>query len=104
MDYRARAYCRNSLRVGDSRRVGRAATRMAGSSQRDLLRRLGVQMIEVDARIIGGFDFVYRFYSHSGKPLTAFRLFANDDEAIEWFRANFPDDYKRGVEMRRYED
>lgn len=57
---------------------------------------------EVDSRIIGGFDFVYRFFTRAGRPLTAFRLFSDDKEAIDWFKENFPDDYKAGAEMRRY--
>ena len=26
--------------------------------------------------------------------------FENDEQAVEWFKANYPDEYKHGVEMR----
>lgn len=62
-------------------------------------------MIEyVDGTVIGTFYHAYRFYYWDGHRLTRTMYFVDDDEAEAWFRENYPDEYKVGVEMRCYTD
>lgn len=56
------------------------------------------------AIIIGAFTWPYEFWTRDGKrQICQRRLFESDDEAEQWFKEHYPDDYKIGVEMRRYE-
>lgn len=61
-------------------------------------------MIEqVDGTIIGEFTYPFEFWTRDGKRQIASGFFANDDEAIEHFKSHYPDWFRQGVEMRRYE-
>lgn len=55
------------------------------------------------AIIIGPFTWPYEFWTRDGKTkITDRRLFESDEQAEAWFKENYPIEYKRGVEMRRY--
>ena len=46
----------------------------------------------------------YKFYSN-GKPIHYdFVHFDTDAEAVHWFSQNYPDHFKAGVEMRRWDN
>lgn len=56
------------------------------------------------AVVIGAFTWPYEFWTRDGKcQISPRRLFESDDEAEQWFRERYPDEYKRGAEMRRFE-
>jgi hypothetical protein len=57
---------------------------------------------EVNGIIIGPVTFAYRFYTETDpkEPITGFEYFSNDDEAIAWFKENYPEHFKAGAEMR----
>lgn len=67
-------------------------------------------MIEsVDGIIIGQMLVPYEFWideprleyvTRRGKRRIAKNCFENDEEAVAWFKENYPVEYKRGVEMR----
>lgn len=60
---------------------------------------------DVNGTVIGGFSHPYEFWIDEPYPLcckrkVASNWFEDDEEAIAWFKENYPDEYKRGVEMR----
>ena len=64
---------------------------------------------EVNGVIIGPITFPYEFWIDKPRPEYVDRNrkrrvakgnFENDEQAVEWFKANYPDEYKHGVEMR----
>jgi hypothetical protein len=72
-----------------------------------MLRGFGEE--EVDGVIIGPITFPYEFWIDEPRPEYADRNgkrrvtkgnFENDEQAVEWFKTNYPDEYKYGVEMR----
>lgn len=56
---------------------------------------------EVDATVIGSFCWPYEFW-RDGKRI-AHGHFESDAEAEAWFKENYADEYRVGVEMRRFE-
>jgi len=56
----------------------------------------------VRGTVIGSFLYLYEFWS--GERLICREFLANDDEAEKWFKENYPDAYRAGVEMRCYDD
>jgi hypothetical protein len=67
---------------------------------------------EVNGIIIGGNTNTYQFWHKVRRlsdnavidePITSKQQFDNDDQAITWFRANYPTEYAAGAEMRVYE-
>jgi hypothetical protein len=59
----------------------------------------------VNGTVIGKMTLPYRFYTtdlDDPKPITKMMWFANDTEAIEWFKENHPKAFKVGAEMRCY--
>ena len=64
---------------------------------------------DVNGIVIGDFLVPYEFwideprpgYQHRhGKRCVAKKWFENDEQAVEWFKENYPDEYKHGAEMR----
>jgi hypothetical protein len=44
--------------------------------------------------------FPYAFFTEEGERITQTMLFKSDAEAIAWFKAGWPTAFKRGAEMR----
>ena len=72
-----------------------------------MLRSFGEE--EVSGIVIGPVTFPYEFWieeprpeyvDRNGKRRVAKGNFENDEQAVEWFKANYPDEYEQGVEMR----
>lgn len=65
----------------------------------------------VRGTIIGDITYPYEFWieeevSYQSKPVSrriAKSFFRNDTEAVEWFKENYPNEFKHGVEMRAYD-
>jgi hypothetical protein len=66
---------------------------------------------DVRGIIIGGFTFPYEFWTEK-KPWGCGidipikidkRHFSNDEDAIEWFKEKYPEEFKAGVEMRVFD-
>ncbi len=68
----------------------------------------------VRGTIIGDVTFPYQFWIteklHPSLPdrytvtrKVADRFFVNDKQAVEWFKENYPNEYKHGVEMRCFD-
>ncbi len=68
---------------------------------------------DVRGIIIGGFTFPYEFWTEK-KPLGSCgidilsvkidkRHFLNDEDAVEWFKEKYPEEFKAGVEMRVFD-
>ena len=62
----------------------------------------------VRGTIVGGEHHIgqrrYKFYTKDGKPITyVWQFFDNDAQAEAWFQEQFPEHYKRGVEMRSWD-
>ena len=66
----------------------------------------------VNGFIIGGDERPYEFWideprreyvDKNGKRKVAAKWFLNDDEAVAWFKANYPAEFAHGVEMRVWE-
>lgn len=66
---------------------------------------------EVNGVIVGGETNTYQFWHKVRRlvdgviveePITRKMEFETDDEAIAWFRTNYPDAYTAGAEMRVY--
>lgn len=56
------------------------------------------------AVIIGAFTWPYQFWTRDGKrQIGREMLFESDDEAESWFKEHYPEEYKIGVEMRKFE-
>ncbi len=64
---------------------------------------------EVSGGVIGPIAFPHEFWIDEPRPEYADRAgkrrvakgnFENDEQAVEWFKMNYPDEYKHGVEMR----
>ena len=66
---------------------------------------------DVDGIVIGDVTFPYEFWIKEPRPewqhkrgvplrKVAGRSFKNDADAVEWFRENYPAEFKQGVEMR----
>lgn len=61
---------------------------------------------DVSGTIIGDVTFPYQFWTINepyGNSCIAKNFFKSDEDAISWFKNNFPDWYKKGVEMRIYD-
>ena len=66
---------------------------------------------DVSGIVIGDITFPYQFWLHDkdtvpGQTLSrcvARNHFANDNDAAEWFKTNFPSEFVHGVEMRVYD-
>lgn len=63
----------------------------------------------VNGIVIGAMLVPYEFWideprreyvTRNGKRRVARGGFENDQQAVEWFKENYPDEYKQGVEMR----
>lgn len=63
----------------------------------------------VSGTIIGAYTYPYEFWikedrweyvDKDGKRRVAKGNFENDTKAVEWFKANYPAEFKQGVEMR----
>ena len=55
------------------------------------------------AVVIGAFTWPYEFWARDGKrQIGQRRLFENDDEAEQWVKARYPDEYRAGLEMRKF--
>ena len=47
----------------------------------------------------------YKFYTDDGALIHYnFVHYETDAEAVAWFKENYPDHFKRGVEMRRWDN
>ena len=66
---------------------------------------------EVNGIIIGGMTQTYRFWHKVeiapgyviDEPVTGWRQFESDAEAVAWFWETYPVEYAKGAEMRVYE-
>ena len=69
----------------------------------------------VNGIIIGGDARPYEFWIDEPRPeyqhkrgipkrRVAAKWFLNDEDAIEWFRENYPSEFKHGVEMRVWDN
>jgi hypothetical protein len=64
---------------------------------------------DVNGTIIGPVTFPYEFWEtepkwYCTKPCRiARRSFENDEQAIAWFKENYPADFKEGAEMRVFD-
>ncbi len=58
---------------------------------------------EVNGTVIGDFTYPYQFWTTDGKRKICQGHFANDDEAVAWFKKNYPDNFKAGADMRCYD-
>lgn len=69
---------------------------------------------DVNGIIIGDVTFPYEFWIDEPRPeyqhktgipkrQVAKGFFANDDQAVAWFKENYPAEFKHGVEMRVFE-
>jgi hypothetical protein len=65
---------------------------------------------EVNGTIIGAVTFPYSFHrtvtiaEYTYTEQIARNFFQNDEEAVTWFKANYPKHFAAGVEMRCYQD
>lgn len=57
----------------------------------------------VTGTIVGPVTFPYEFWVRDGSARIDRGHFESDDEAIEWFRVNYPEAFKRGADMRVFE-
>ena len=55
---------------------------------------------EVRGTVIGSFYRRYEFWTIEDPRCLAKKWFVSDDEAEQWFKENYPEHYKNGVEMR----
>lgn len=62
---------------------------------------------ETNGTIIGGFFSRYEFWAKHPEfgrnELIAIEYFESDDDAIEWFCATYPEEYKRGCVMKVFD-
>lgn len=59
---------------------------------------------EASGRVVGEFTYPYRFFTREDVEIGHnAKFFVSDDEAVEWFKFAHPDEFKRGVEMRKYD-
>ena len=64
----------------------------------------GSSMIEeVEGRVIGAFTYPFEFWTRDGKRQVARGHFENDSQAEAWVKEHKPDEYKAGLEMRRFD-
>jgi hypothetical protein len=70
------------------------------------IREMQLGLVEnVNGIIIGDVTFPYEFWSKDGKEKIHHgkEFFTGDEEAIAWFKANYPAEYAKGVEMRVFD-
>jgi hypothetical protein len=58
---------------------------------------------EVNGIVIGAYCWPYEFWSKDGQHRIAHNGFENDEQAIAWFKENFPAEFSAGVEMRVFD-
>lgn len=76
-------------------------THIAIYTRRDGTRGIDVWAEEVNGTVVGTFTWPYEFWA--GGRRIAKGLFENDERAVAWFRKNYPEQFKIGVEMRVFE-
>jgi uncharacterized protein YeaO (DUF488 family) len=58
----------------------------------------------VNGIVIGDVNSPYEFWTEGKTPARiASNWFKNDEEAIAWFKENYPREFKQGCEMRVFE-
>jgi len=67
------------------------------------MKPFGQSPFDEDVRgfIIGEVTFPYEFWQ--GKERICRGSFENDEEAIAWFKENYPKEFKQGAEMRVFD-
>lgn len=57
----------------------------------------------VNGIVVGRFTWPYEFWTRDGKTRIAGCSFENDEQAVTWFRENYPAQFAAGVEMRVFD-
>jgi len=60
---------------------------------------------DVNGEVIGDFRKPYKFYSYPKYPSYTFDFIditwaESDEDAIQWFKENYPKQFKEGIQMR----